>query len=129
MTSESPLAMTRKAALLAMLFSTPVLLIFICLGKIDEGIGAWICAGLIVHSTRVRWNLRRNAWFWVASTTAVLLQVPFVVFVPWGDRYMSSISFLPFGILDFAIIWGCFNLAEKVMRQRERVECPKIEPE
>jgi hypothetical protein len=116
MTGEkSPYILTRKAALLAMLFSSPVLLFFIYLGRSDEGIGAWVCAGFIVHSIRVRWGLRRNAWFWIATAIAILLQVPFVVFVPWGDSYMSFVSFLPFGVLDFAIIWACFNLAEKMM--------------
>lgn len=41
------------------------------------------------------------------------LQIPFVLFVPWTNRYMSFVSLLPFGFLDFAIVYGCMTVIEK----------------
>ncbi|MHB1937685.1 MAG: hypothetical protein ACYCOR_13995 [Acidobacteriaceae bacterium] len=113
--NKSRSKLTRTAALLAMLLASPVFLFFIYLHKVEEGIGAWICAGIVVVSIIVRWDLRSSVWFWVAISIGALLQVPFVLFVPWTNRYMSFVSFLPFGLLDYALVYGCIKLAEKVM--------------
>ena len=112
--NKSRSKVTRTAALLAMLLASPVFLFFIYLHKVEEGIGAWICAGIVVVSIIVRWDLRSSVWFWVAISIGALLQVPFVLFVPWTNRYMSFVSFLPFGLLDYALVYGCIKLAEKV---------------
>jgi hypothetical protein len=115
--NQSQNKVTRTAALLAMLFSSPVFLFFIYLHKVEEGIGVWICAGIVAVSIIVRWDLRKSAWFWVAILIGALLQLPFVVFVPWSNRYMSFVSFLPFGLLDYAMVYGCIKLAEKMMKR------------
>lgn len=115
--NQSHNKVTRTAALLAMLFSSPIFLLFIYLHKVEQGIGAWICAGIVVVSIIVRWDLRKSAWFWVAILIGALLQLPFVVFVPWTNRYMSFVSFLPFGLLDYAMVYGCIKLAEKVAKK------------
>jgi hypothetical protein len=104
---------TRKVALLAMLFMSPVFILFICLDKLNEGIGVWICAGIVVGSIIVWWDLRKSVWFWTAIIIAALLQIPFIMFAPWTNRYMSFVSLLPFGILDYVIVYGCIKLAEK----------------
>lgn len=109
--------LTRKTALLAMLFASPVFLLFIYLGKVEEGIGVWICVGMVAAAIIVRWDLRRSAWFWLAVLIAGLLQIPFAVFVPWTNRHMSFVSFLPFGVLDYAIVYGCIKLAEKIIKR------------
>jgi hypothetical protein len=109
--------LTRKTALLAMLFASPVFFLFAYLGKVEEGIGVWICFGMVAAAIIVRWDLRGSAWFWLAVLIAVLLQIPFVVFVPWSNRHMSFVSFLPFGVLDYAIVYGCIKLAEKLTRR------------
>jgi hypothetical protein len=91
-----------------------VLLLFIYQGKVEEGIGVWICAGIVIVSMMVRWDLRRSAWFWVAILVAGLIQIPFIVFVPWSNRHMSFVSFLPVGLLDYALVYGCIKVAEKL---------------
>lgn len=106
---------TRTSALLAMLFSSPILLLFIYLNKVEQGIGAWICTGIVVVAIIVRWDLKKSAWFWGAILIGALIQIPFVLFVPWTNRYMSFVSFLPFGLLDYAIVHGCIKLVAKVM--------------
>jgi hypothetical protein len=111
---KPPTILTQKLALLAMLFASPVFLLCIFLHRVDEGIGLWICAGIVVGFVLVRWDLRKYAWFWLAISIAVLLQIPFAIFVPWTDRYMSSVSLLPFGFLDYALVYGCVKLAEKL---------------
>ena len=88
-------------------------IVFAILGKPDEGIGAWICAGIVIGSSIVWWDLKRSVWFWMTILFAGLLQIPFILFVPWGNRYMSFVSLLPFGLVDFAIVYGCMTRIEK----------------
>jgi hypothetical protein len=104
---------TRRIALLSMLVTSPIFILFVCLKRFDQGLGVWICSGIVVGSIMIWWDLRKSVWFWVAITVAVLLQIPFVLFVPWADRYMSFVSLLPFGFLDFVIVYGCIKLSEK----------------
>lgn len=108
----------RRAAYLAMLMASPVILLYTYLGKFREGIGAWICAGILVGIVRIRWDLRKNPWFWVAMLMAALLQVPFVMFVPWTQKYSTMVTLLPFGILDFVIITWCIKQAEKIAKRK-----------
>ncbi len=116
----SPRVLTRKSALLAMLLASPVLLLCIFLGKVEEGFGVWACAGLVILAIIARWDLRGSAWFWLAVLIASLLQIPFVLFVPWQNRHMSFVSFLPFGFLDYGMVYGCIKLAEKwITRSKE----------
>jgi hypothetical protein len=112
---KSPHVVTRKSALLAMLFTSPVFLLCVFLGKVEEGFGVWICAGIVVLSIIVRWDLRKSGWFWLVILIAALLQIPFIAFVPWTNRHMSFVSFLPFGVLDYAMVYGCIKLFEKLI--------------
>jgi hypothetical protein len=119
---ETPPIVTSKSAYIAMLYSLPVLLLFIYLGKWETGIGAWICTGLVLLIIRIRWDLRRHVWFWIAIVFAALLQVPFVLLVPWNNRSLTGISLLPIGVLDYAIIYGLIKLIEKMV---QRVNKPR----
>jgi hypothetical protein len=124
---EAPPIVTSKSAYIAMLYSLPVLLLFIYLGKWETGIGAWICTGLVVLVIRIRWDLRKHVWFWIAIVFAVLLQVPFVLLVPWNNRYLTGISLLPIGVLDYAIIYGLIKLVEKMAQRINKLRSLKTE--
>ena len=108
-----PRIFTRTIAMWAMLIASPVFIVFAVLGKLDEGIGVWICTGIVMGSAIIWWDLRRSGWFWMTILFACLLQVPFILFVPWGNKYMSFVSLLPFGFVDFAIVYLCMGLIEK----------------
>jgi len=109
--------MTRQAASVTILFTSPIILVFAYLGEFEQGLGVWACAGIVVHLVRVHWDMKKNRWFWMAIMLAILLQIPFVVFVPWSDRYMSMVSLLPFGILDYFIVDRCLEQADKLTKR------------
>lgn len=115
----------RGAAYLAMLIASPVIILFTYLDKFRQGIGAWICAGIVVGVVRIRWDLKRNPWFWVAILMAAMLQVPFVMLVPWTKKYSTMVTLLPFGILDYVVINWCINQAEKIANRRQS-ELPRV---
>src|SRR5260370_36531722 len=110
-----------------MVYSMAVLLLFIYLGKWETGIGAWICTGLVLLIIRIRWDLRKHVWSWIAIVFAAFLQVPFVLIVPWNNRNLTGISLLPIGVLDYAIMYGLIKLIEKIVQRVNRPRSPKTE--
>ena len=121
--TEKQRELTAKSAYIALLIALPLFILFCILGKWETGIGAWICAGLVVLVVRQRWDLRRNLWFWVIIVGAFLLQIPLVLLIPWNDRNLTAISLLPVAVLDYGLVYGCIRLIEKATcRKHERTE-------
>ena len=106
--------LTSKSAYIALLFVLPVLLSFVAFGKWEMGIGAWICAGLVGLVVKSHWDLRGSSWFWLSICVAILLQVPIVLLIPWGNRGLTGISLLPVAVVDYGLVYGCVKLAEKM---------------
>jgi hypothetical protein len=109
--------LTSKSAYIALLYASPILLTFVFLGKWEMGIGAWICTGLVLLVVRSHWDLRGNYWFWLTIGVALLLQVPIVGLIPWGNRGLTGMTLLPVAIVDYGLVYGCVKLAEKLMKR------------
>jgi len=105
---------TRGWALLAMLCLSPVFFLSIYFGHVKEGVGGWICTGMVVVTAKTQWHLRGHAWYWVVVILALLTQIPLVLFVPWDNRHLSFVSLLPVGVLDYVIVYGSFKFLEKL---------------
>lgn len=115
---KSRLELTKKDGVMAMLYASPIMLLFACLGDWKRGLGAWICTGLLFLVIRTRWDLKHHAWFWVIFAILGGLQIPFILYVPWSNTNLSYASLLPVGLLDFAIMYGGIKLAEKLMTKK-----------
>jgi hypothetical protein len=111
--------LTSKSAYIALLFALPVLLVFLFFGKWEMGIGAWICGGLVMLVLKTRWDLRGSLWFWMSIGVALLVQVPIVLLIPWGNRGLTGISLLPVAVVDYGLVYGCVKLAEKMASKNE----------
>jgi hypothetical protein len=109
---------TQKWAILAMLCLSPIFLFSVYLGHPKEGAGIWACAGIVLIALRPHWNSHRSVWFWIVVSTAVLVQVPFVVFIPWNNSDYSSVSLLPMGVLDYGIVYVLVRMMKKKIAVR-----------
>lgn len=109
--------LSSKSAYIALLCSSPVLLVLVFRGNWEMGIGAWICTGVVILVMQTRWDLRERPWFWLTISLALLLQIPLVLLIPWRDRGLTGISLLPLGVLDYGIVYGCVKLVEKAVWQ------------
>ena len=116
--------LTSKSAYVALLFALPVLLIFVYFGKWQMGIGAWICAGLVLLVMKSHWDLRESPWFWLSISVALLLQVPIILLIPWGNRGLTGISLVPVAVVDYGLVYGCVKLAEKMASRSEGNSSP-----
>jgi hypothetical protein len=109
--------LTRKSGFIALLLASPMMVLFVFLGKWEMGIGAWGCTALVLMVVRFYWDLRTSPWFWASIGFSAVLQVPFVLFVPWGNRDVTGITILPILALDYGIMYGAIKLAEKMTKK------------
>lgn len=94
---------------------SPVFLFFLYLGKAELGFTVLIVLGCVAIAIRLRWGLRRHAWFWLTIALIVVLHIPFLSFVRWPHTNIPTIAFsLPFAMAEFLLISGAISLAEKL---------------
>jgi hypothetical protein len=93
----------------------PVFFVFVFLGKAELGFNVMLVLGLVMIAIRLRWKLRRYAWFWGTIAFVLLLHIPFLFLVHWPQSNVPTIAYsLPLGIADFLLISGAISLAQKV---------------
>ena len=93
----------------------PLFFLFVYLGKAEMGFTACLVLGMFMVAVRLRWKLRRYAWFWGTIAFVLLLHIPFLFLVHWPQSNVPTIVYsLPLGIADFLLISGAISLAQKV---------------
>jgi hypothetical protein len=94
---------------------SPVFFFFVYLGKAEIGFNLMLVLGMIVLAVRLRWKLRRYAWFWATIVFVLLLHIPVLFLVHWPQTNVPTIAYsLPLGIVDFLLISGAISLAQRV---------------
>ena len=97
----------------AVLLTSPICLIFICLGRPGAGRAAWFLTGVIVIAAKVRWDLHDRGWFWALLTTIATLHLALVISVPWTSKWVPASTIAPFCALEGVAILGLIQLVEK----------------
>ena len=110
-----PRKLTAKGSYIMVFCSSPILLIFGRFGDLYRGIGAWFCAYTVLAVIRMRWDLRRQVWFWITIVFVAFWQVPLVLFLPWESNN-ARIIFFPVMLLDYGVVYGCVKLVENAMK-------------
>lgn len=87
-------------------------------GNAAVGIGG--CTIVLLAVARIRWDLKKEWWFWAALCVGAALQLPLIFFMPWSDRYLTGIGAMAFVIPGFLLALGCVFLAEKVFASSYR---------
>lgn len=108
-----------RFVLLAILSTVPVFILFAFLGHPVQGMAVCVCGLTMAIAVRPYWQLRRSAAFRFALAIAVFLQIPFVRFVPWSNRYYRGGALLPFALLDYVLVYGCFKVAQWFIRRAD----------
>ena len=90
----------------------PVLILFDHLGKFDTGLSVTICLGVNLLAIRLRWELRRRVWFWVAVALAFALEVPLALMIQWREITINRITLLPIGVAALVMTMGAVKLVE-----------------
>ncbi len=123
-TDESPNPFTRKWTLFVILCMVPVFFLFAFLGYPEKGRAAAVCAGIVMFAIRASWGLRKYAWFWITIALVSAFHIPVVLFVPSRMWNFPGLTLLPVVVLDYAIVYGCIKLAEKVILRSDAASAP-----
>jgi hypothetical protein len=93
----------------------PVFFSFAYVGKAEMGFTVCIVLGMVMLAIKLRWRLRRHAWFWLTIAVISALHIPFLFIARWPQTKIPTIAFsMPIAIVDFLLISGALSLAEKV---------------
>jgi hypothetical protein len=91
----------------------PVVLFFIWVGKEDIGRSAAICLGALLLAVRIRWDLRKCAWFWAILVFLLLLHLPLFFLIRWPTGFFYHKGMLPLALIDLVAFLGAVHLVEK----------------
>lgn len=115
---QSRLTPEGKFALMVIACIFPVFVTFLVLDKPVLGVSICFCIAVLLTAMRFTWNLREHYWYWVAVVISISIQPLFVLYVPWSNHAYRGTALLPFGMLDYLLVWGCIKLTQKVMGKR-----------
>ncbi len=91
----------------------PVFFLITFLYNADVGLAAYMVLGVMVFAVKLRWYLRKHAWFWAIIAVILALHVPLLLMVQWPKNAPTILYAMPIGIADFLIISGALGLAER----------------
>jgi hypothetical protein len=114
-TGTPPQPMTRLWGIVAFALSYPIYLLVEHYRDPGRARAAGCCGAVIIIAIVRRWQLIGHAWFWGVIAVVVALHVPFILLIPWPNNDMPGVSLLPFGLLDYAVVYGCIKLAGKLV--------------
>ena len=64
-----------------------------------------------------RAELTRQTWFWITLAIIIALHVLLILLIPWTSKSYPGPILLPFGAVDYFVVWGCIKLVEKAMKR------------
>lgn len=77
----------------------------------------WTCCTIVtVVAAKLRWELKREWWYWMALALGIGLQIPMVLLLPWDKPYLTGTGGLALSIPGFVLTSGCIWLAEKIFQ-------------
>lgn len=104
-----------KFALIVMACEVPLFCIFLALGQPILGVSVCVSVAVVITALKATWAQHKHVWYWVVFAIALVLQAPFVLYVPWTNHAYRGTALMAFGFLDFAVVWGIIKLAGKLM--------------
>jgi hypothetical protein len=95
--------------------TAPVFFLITYLYNADVGLAACVVLDVIIFAIKIRWHLRKHAWFWAIIAVILALHVPLVFMMRSPQRHVPTIFYaMPIGIADFLIISGALQLTERL---------------
>ena len=102
----------------------PVLLLFRYFGHEDLGMTVVIALAALMVAIRIRWDLRRQVWFWETIGLVLVLHIPFFYFVRIPPAWFHAVAMLPIVIADCLLTLGVVRVVEKFHERNSRHGAP-----
>ena len=110
-------------ALLCMFIGTFALcFLFDDFGKLALVLPAMNSVVVISFAIAVKWQLRRNVWFWITIIFIAVLHVPLILFGPWSTRWVPAAAIAGIDAVDFCAILVILFLLEGLIKRTKYAE-------
>ena len=93
----------RRDMFLCLLCALSTFVAVAALAGVGRGRAAALCAGVDFTVAKLRWESRRNPWFWCAISLILILQVTVISFVPFGGESMPVYGLVPAGLVVYLV--------------------------
>lgn len=64
----------------------------------------------VSFTVAIKWQLRRNGWFWVTMGVIVALHVPLMILIPWSANWIPSLAIIATCTADILIMLFIINI-------------------
>jgi len=112
--------LTKSWSLFAAVLAAPLYFLFVYSGDPGRGLATAVSFWVIVCIIRGFWALRHQVWLWVTIAIVILAHILLILSIPFSNRNVPAPILAPIGLADFAIVYGCVRLAQKLNRNRDR---------
>lgn len=105
-----------KFALYIMACEDPAIVLVLLIGSAELAVNAGISVAIFMIALRATWQHHNKLWYWFAAAFAMAIEVSVNTAVPWSNHAFRGVALVPFGALDYAIVYGFIKLAENLMK-------------
>ncbi len=115
--NESSDLFTRKWLLIVIVCVLPAFGLFAYFGDPGRGRAAAGATAVIMYAAKANRDLTNYVWFWITLVVIILLHGALVFLIPWTSKSYPGLILLPVAVLDYAVVYGCVKLAEKILKR------------
>ena len=105
-----------------MVVTIPLVLLFDRFGKSGLALPALDSTAILTLAIVIKWNLRRNVWFWITMAIVAVLHVLLILSVPWTDKWVPASTIAGIGVVDLVVILVVVSIVENFMRGEKTAE-------
>lgn len=102
-----------KGDLISILALVPIIFLFGYFDQLERGMTAACSLYAIIVLVRVLWYLRSRIWFWILIGLFTAAHILIIVYAPWARNDYPAFVLLPFGIVDFGVMYAMTRLAQQ----------------
>lgn len=104
-----------KGDLISILALVPIIFLFGYFNQLERGMTAACSLYAVIVLVRVLWYLRLRIWFWILIGVFIAAHILIVVYAPWARNDYPAFVLLPFGIVDFGVMYASTRLAQQFL--------------
>ena len=93
----------------------PVVWLLDHLGRLDLALPTLNCIAVLGFLIKVKWKLRRCAWFWITMTIIAALHVLLLLFIPWTTKWVPAIAIAAIDSADFIVVLAILSIVGKYL--------------
>jgi hypothetical protein len=95
--------------------SVPIFFLFDHFGKFDIALPTLVSIGMLGFVIRVKWQLRRHAWFWGTMIVLAALHASLISFVAWTTNWVPAAVTGAIGSVDVIVMLAILAVVAKSM--------------